>query len=262
MSIVLATLLAASAPPASGSEVVWKWRPGDTNCVVRQSVGHGKFLDIGTRPSSDEIGLKLIDTQARTRSSKAINAIGVTFLPGGTAQRDGFIEPSKDPVGRSIWAFLTAEDHARLASASAVKLSHSEFGTLSVAVKSPGAALDAIRGCGERRMKEWGIDPVAWRALTVKPAPATPAVKWFSPLDYPDREKIYKNDIEVVARLDVASDGSVLKCTVVNRPPAEFIPAACDALMRNAKFRPALDGQGKPTPAPYIFQVSFAAFHL
>jgi protein TonB len=111
-------------------------------------------------------------------------------------------------------------------------------------------------------MKEWGMDPVAWRALSVKPTPATPAEKWFSWLDYPDREKIYKNDIEVVARLDVGADGSALKCTVVNRPPKEFIPAACSTLMRNAKFNPARDAQGQPTPAPYIYQVVFAAYYL
>lgn len=262
MSIILASLLAAAAPQESQSQVVWKWRPGDTNCVLRQSADDGRFLDVGTRPGSGEIGLRIVDTQARIRSSKSIKAIDIAFLPGETAKRDGFIDQSKDPVGRSIWVFLAAGDPVQLVDSASINLSHGEFGTLSIGIRSPGAALDAIRACDERRMKEWGIDPVAWRNLSVKPTPATPPEKWFSWLDYPDREKIYKNDIEVVARLDLAADGSVLKCTVVNRPPTEFVPAACNALMRNAKFRPALDARGQPVPAPYIFQVSFAAFYL
>lgn len=262
MVIVLASLLAVAAPQENQSQIVWKWRPGDTNCVLRQDVGDGRFLDIGTKPSSNEVGLRIIDTDARTRSSKAIKAIDVAFSPGGTRKRDGFIEPNKDPVGQAIYVFLGPDDLVQLAGSSAVKLSHGEFGTFSLAMQSPGAALDAIRACDLRRMKQWGVDPVAWQNLSVKPTPATPAEKWFSWADYPEREKIYKNDIEVVARLDVGADGSVLNCAVVNRPPAEFVPAACNALRRNGKFNPARDTQGRPTAAPYLFQVVFAAYHL
>lgn len=261
MGIFLAALLAFAAQE-SPSQVVWKWRPGDTNCVLRQSVAPGQFLDIGTQPGSNEIGLRIVDTQARTRSSKAIKAIDVQLSPGHSVKRDGFIEPNKDPVGRTTYVFLALDDLPLLASASAVDLSHTEIGSLHIALQSPAAALDAIRACDERKLKEWGIDIAAWRSLSAKPAPATPTEKWLSWFDYPDREKIYKNDIEVVARLDVGADGAVLNCTVVNHPPKEFIPAACNALMRNAKFTPARDAKGQAVAAPYLLQVNFAAYYL
>lgn len=262
MSIVLASLLAFAATPESQSQIVWKWDPDDVGCALRQTLGDGRFLEVGGRPGSNQAGIRIVDTAARSRSSKPLSSVEVTFSPGGTIKTDGVIGPNQKPIGRSITIWLGAEDMARFSGASALTLSHAEFGTLQTPVQSAAAAVQALRACEDRKMIAWGIDPVAWRALTVKPVPQTPVVKWFSWLDYPDREKIYKNDIDVVARLDVTADGSVLKCTVVNRPPGEFIPAACDALMRNAKFYPARDAQGQPTPAPYIFQVRFAAYPL
>jgi hypothetical protein len=262
MSIVLASLLAVSAPHESPSQVVWKWRPGDTNCILRQDVGDARLFDIGMSPGIEELGFKIVDTRARTRESKPLKGIDVTFLPGGTAKLDGYLDSNKTPIGRNVWVFLGPDDPARLARASGVTVSQSEVGSMEIAIQSPGAAIDAVRSCADQRLKEWGVDAVALRALSVRPTPATPTEKWFSWSDYPDREKIYKNDIEVVARLDVAADGSVLKCTVVNRPPKEFIPAACNALMRNAKFNPARDAQGQAVAAPFLFRVNFAAYYI
>jgi hypothetical protein len=81
-------------------------------------------------------------------------------------------------------------------------------------------------------------------------------------LDYPEREKIYKNDIDVVARLDLSADGSVQGCTVVNKPPAEFVTATCKALKRNARLKAARDASGAGVPAPYVITVSFGPIPL
>jgi hypothetical protein len=261
MSFVLASLLAVAAPPESQSQIVWKWNSDGVGCVLRQDLGHGRFLDVGGVPGS-QTGIRIVDTAARIRSPKSLSSVEVTFSPGGTTKADGMLGPNEKPIGRSIVIWFGPEDLTRLSGASALTLAHAEFGTLQARFQSPAAAVQALRGCEDRKMTEWGIDPVAWRALTVKPAPKTPPVKWFSWLDYPDRKKIYKNDIDVIARLDVAGDGSVLECTVVNRPPVEFIPAACNALKRNARFHPARDARGQSIPAPFIFTVRFAALHL
>lgn len=261
MTILLALLAATSAPGAS-PQTVWKWRPGNINCILRQDVGQGRFLDVGTRPGSNNISIRIVDTDARTRQSKPISGIKLVLAPGGLLTRDGFIEANKDPIGRTAYIFLTSGDLSALTGTTAIEASHADFGSYSIAVQSIDAAVDAIRTCDDRRMSEWGVDPAMWRALAASPIPATPAVKWFSWTDYPDRQKIYKDDIEVVARLDVAADGSVSKCTVVNRPPEEFVPAACNALMRNASFQPARDAKGQAVAAPYLFHVSFAAYRL
>ena len=262
MSIVLAGLVAASAPQGSGSEVVWKWVPEPTSCLLRQDVGDGRFLDVGGRPGMQGVGLSVIDTDARIRTSKTLSSVQFGFSPGETRSIDAYLWPSRDPIGRSIGVTLGTEARAQFTNASAISFAHDEIGTVRVAVRAPAAALDAIRACEDRKLAEWGVDPAAWRTLSAKPTPATPKEKWFSWADYPVRQKNYANDIEVVARLDLAADGSVVKCTVVNRPPEEFVPAACNALMKNARFHPAMDAQGKATPAPYIFQVNFGAIRL
>lgn len=258
MSVVIAALLAAAAP----QQVVWKWVPDPNSCQLRQDVGSGRFLDVGGRPGRRELGLSIIDTDARIRASKSLSSVQLSFSPGDTGAVDAFLWPNRDPIGRSIGLSLGGDSRAQFAQASVISVVHDEVGTIRVTVRSPAAALDAIRACEDRKLAEWGVDVAAWRALSASPAPASPVEKWFSWLDYPDREKIYANDILVVARLDVAADGSIVKCTVVNRPPKEFVPAACAALLRNGKFYPARDPQGQPVAAPYLFHVSFGAIHL
>lgn len=260
MSIVALALAAQSAP--AQSQIVWKWVPNPNSCLLRQEAGNGRFLDVGGRPGFKDLGVSVIDTNARIRSPKTLNSVQLSFSAGESSSVKALLWASRDPIGRSFGIMLDRGARAKFLNASAMTLAHDDVGTVKVPIRSPAAALEAVQTCEDRKMTEWGIDPAAWRELSATPEPATPVEKWFSWLDYPDRAKIYKNDISVVARLDVAADGSVLKCTVVNRPPSEFVPAACNALMKNSKFHPARDAQGRPAPAPYIFEVSFAAFHL
>jgi TonB family protein len=262
MGIVLAGLLAVVSPQESQSQVVWKWEPDNSRCVLRQDVGSKRLLEIVASPGSEGAVIGIVEPVAGVKAWKALNGAKLSFEPGETITADSYVGPNKEPSGRRIDIQLHGNDLPGFSDATALAFSHPEFGALRVPVRSPGAAITALHACEDGKLRQWGVDPVTWRALPVKPKPATPPQSWITWYDYPDREKVYKNDITVVVRLDLGADGSIQACTVVNRPPAEFIDAACRTLKKNAKFKPAQDASGKATPAPFIMRVVYPAFHI
>jgi len=261
--VSLLPLLAASTQASTSDGVVWHWDPDSAGCDLQQDVGDDRtVVAISRTPGNDQTVLKIKGSKPIRSAQREFQGGTIAFEPAGSTESEITVVEGYDGR-REISAVSYDPDFmTKFGQSTEVDFTHQKVGQIKVAITAPKAAIDAIRICEDAKMREWGVDPVAWRSLAVKPKPLTPPDKWFSYLDYPDREKIYKNDITVVARLDLSADGSVQKCTVVNGPPAEFIPAVCNPLRRNAKLQPARDVSGKGTPAPYVVQVTFGAFLL
>jgi TonB family protein len=106
-------------------------------------------------------------------------------------------------------------------------------------------------------MREWGIDPRAWRNLQSRPLPTEHVKERFHELDYPADALAANVEADAVIRLDVAPDGSVTNCGMVNAGvPKSFEVASCNVL-KSAKFKPATDARGKPVSAPIVYDVRF-----
>jgi protein TonB len=106
-------------------------------------------------------------------------------------------------------------------------------------------------------MRNWGFDPISWRALKMRPFPLKPVRDRVSALDYPGEALVHGIEVDAIIRLDVAPNGRVSQCKELN-PGAYrgFENAACDVL-KGARFKPALDSSGNPVPAPVIYDVRF-----
>lgn len=107
-------------------------------------------------------------------------------------------------------------------------------------------------------MREWGIDPVAWRALRSRPMPLNPVGQWMSSEDYPILENEFGVGGNLMLRLNVRPDGSIENCVALSRGKLkELDKSTCRALTSRAKFQPATDSAGNLVPAPFVVEVVF-----
>lgn len=120
------------------------------------------------------------------------------------------------------------------------------------------APMDAVRTCLDNLLASWGVDPKTQKSLTRPPWPASSPAEWLKSDDYPE-EMLAQNISDIVNfRLTVDAAGVPTACNVLtmeSRP--EFIKASCDNLMKHARFKPALDANGKPVPSIYVDSVRF-----
>jgi hypothetical protein len=262
--MILAPLLAlTTAIQASTTDAaVWHWDRDNSGCALQQNIDDRKVLEISRTPGNAETSLIIKGSKPISYAAKILHGGTIFFQPTGPVDAEGTVVEGADGR-REIYAGSRDPTFmGKFSGATELGFIHEKIGETKVPIRAAEAAVTAIRACEDTKMREWGINPVAWRALPVKPVPKTKTSTWLSWLDYPDRKKIYKNDISVVARLDLGADGTVLGCTVVNQPPSEFIGPACKALKTSAKLQPARDVSGNGTPAPYVIEIRFGAFLL
>jgi Gram-negative bacterial TonB protein C-terminal len=256
-------MLASAAPAAASGAPVWLWKRDYAGCALRQESGpNGRLFQITRTPGTEGTGFFIGAAKPITSVAKTRREGSVTFVPDVGIVTDVTVIEGHDGR-REIYAHSTdPEAPAKFARAREITFSHPKIAAIRFALREPAAAAQALRACEDSKMREWGIDPAFWRALAAKPMPKDQKKPWLNWLDYPDRKVAYKNDINVVARLDLNADGSIKNCVVVNKPPEEFVAATCQGLRINAKLTPARDASGKAVEAPYIVLVRFGAFLL
>jgi periplasmic protein TonB len=98
---------------------------------------------------------------------------------------------------------------------------------------------------------------------TAPPAPPPPAVsrkleargapsEWVTPEDYPSADLRAENQGTTSFELAVGPDGKATDCRVTNSSGFPSLDAkACQMLVRRARFKPQLDGNGQPMAATY-----------
>jgi hypothetical protein len=258
-NIGLAPLLfSAALQAAPKANVDWTWDRDTPTCSLQQAYSaDGETISISRTPGNDHTSLYLGPRNPIAGRSHTISGGKVTFLPGGTSEAEINLTEVND--NRRI--LVSSEDSSflsKLSKASDVELALDKLGTVRVPLRSAAAAVVALQKCEDSRMREWGIDPVAWHALKSRPLPVKNPASWFTSDDYPIGAVFEGLQGDVISRLEVGPDGTVTHCTSLNRnrrPNARN--RMCDKLKNRARFRPALDSSGRPVSAPYVVVVSF-----
>ena len=123
---------------------------------------------------------------------------------------------------------------------------------------SLGAPFAAMRTCTDELLTHWGIDVAAHRDLTRAAAPKNSPARWLGPNDYPTHLLLKGAQGLVHFRLMIGPDGQPTDCVIQRSTrPEGFDQAVCRALMRKARFTPALDAQGKPVASYWLNTVRF-----
>ena len=90
--------------------------------------------------------------------------------------------------------------------------------------------------------------PAVSRRLEARGAPG----EWVTPEDYPSADLRAENQGTTSFELAVDPDGKATDCRVTNSSGFSSLDAkVCQMLLRRARFKPQLDGNGQPMPATY-----------
>lgn len=121
-----------------------------------------------------------------------------------------------------------------------------------------GKPMAALRACTDELMTHWGIDLEAHKNLVRPAVPTDSPGNWLTSNDYPTEllDKGYQG--LVMVRLSVGPDGAPTECHIQQSTrPAGFDDAVCQALMRRARFQPALGADDKPIASYWRTSVNF-----
>lgn len=118
--------------------------------------------------------------------------------------------------------------------------------------------LAALATCVDELMTHWGIDVAKHQDLTRPAQPNGDPGKWVEANDYPNDMLWAGKQAYVYFRMGVDENGNPTACHIQQSIGDEaFDKAVCNALMKKAKFLPALDKVGEPIASYYLNAVNF-----
>jgi TonB family protein len=158
------------------------------------------------------------------------------------------IDPSQQPqIGREREAAITY-----------VQLGRPLFKPMRLETGSMRKPFEALDKCIDELMTHWGIDVARHSTITRKAIPLNSPGNWVTDRDYPATAATNGQRGIVNFRLSVGPDGTPTECRIQESTrPKEFDDAVCKAMMKRAKFAPALDKEGKPIASFYRNTVLF-----
>lgn len=178
-------------------------------------------------------------------------------VPAWVFSRPTRIRPYPDPMPPAGWSDggISVDDEA---SVTTVHIGRPLRHAVILDTGSMKNAFVALRACTDELLTHWGIDVARYRTMTRKAMPLGSPGEWMRSGDYP-RDMLAKWQPGLVQfRLIVGEDGLPTDCHIQQSTnPEGFDDAVCKALMRRARFEPALDGEGKPMASPYLNLVRF-----
>jgi Gram-negative bacterial TonB protein C-terminal len=121
------------------------------------------------------------------------------------------------------------------------------------------APFKAFDTCVDELMTHWGIDVEKHKALMQSVIPRGYPGDWLTTYDYPVEMLRQGQPAIIEFRLNVGIDGKPTNCNIqLTTRPKEFDAAVCKALMKKARFEPALDASGQPLPSYWRSTARFA----
>jgi len=121
-------------------------------------------------------------------------------------------------------------------------------------------AFAALHACTEQLVSTWGVNIESHRTAQRLPAPVGTPEKWITSFDYPPDMLRKRQPGLVEFRLMIDAEGKATACHIQQSTnPEGFNDIVCEALMRRAKFEPALDKDGRPMASYYR---SRGRFHM
>lgn len=123
---------------------------------------------------------------------------------------------------------------------------------------SLGAPMAAMRKCTFDLLVSWGVDVEKHRNLARRAKPIVPPQEWIKSSDYPKGllRQGYQGIVDF--RMSVDASGAATACHIQKSTrPEEFDKIVCDAMMRRARFEPAITKDGEAIASYWRTSVRF-----
>lgn len=251
-ALFLAAALSAAAPePETKAQAAPRWVVdwGEERCsLVRETGGpRPATLMLRTIPGTAGGEIWLFDARWRSAPIKRGQTVRLRLAPGG---------PPVTTAGTSFrssgqWGLILARIEApvldRFAASSEISVESDGKVLASVPLPRVGAAMAALRKCEDDTVQAAGFDPGQLRSLRSFPTPKGDPGRWILNQDYPREALRASASGSTLVRIDVAADGRVAGCKVVeNFGHPSFGPTTCALVTRRGGFAPAIDRDGAP----------------
>ncbi len=180
---------------------------------------------------------------------------GVRIAPHAPEELAAYDAAVKAERQDFLWSEITPEQEA---AATFIEVKRSIRQPFILETGSLGPPLAALRKCTDELLGHWGIDVAKHATLSRQVTPASNPGKWVRPNDYPPAMIQQGKRAIVHFRLNVDAAGKPTACHIQKSTrPQAFDDAVCKAILRNAKFEPALDAAGNPVASYWLNTVIF-----
>jgi TonB family protein len=265
----------------------WNLHYADDSCRLARTFGTGKqqvILVLDQFEPGDWFRMMFVGKSLAPRLGFGRSELAVRFGPNEAPSEDGFTtgsvgdkaaiivngsvrlapltkaerEAHDESIKRSLHVDPPPIGEAREAAAKWLELSRLLTYDLVLETGSMAKPLAGLRECAWETVKMWGLDIEQQKRLTRRPTPRRPSSEWFNPRDYP--AAMIRGGYQGIVnfRIIVDEQGNATSCNIQESTrPKEFDDAVCAAVMKRARFEPALDAQGKPVRSYWRQTVRF-----
>jgi len=179
----------------------------------------------------------------------------VTDVPFVPIDRMGMILRKHKPADR--FEAMNSAEMAAASGATSITLTYGFIDEPTFEIGPMAAPLKAMRTCVDDLVKSWGVDPQRMATMTRLADPLNSPRNWLSIEDYPDEMWHEHKGGIVPVRLVVDEYGVAQDCVVMIEPRGPFEEAVCKGISKRARFKPALDADGKPMRSYWTRVVNF-----
>lgn len=172
------------------------------------------------------------------------------------AEVPGDDEAAQESEARARPAPIVAPE--RIAAVRTLTVDRHMMAPVTLELGNMGKAFGALDTCIDDLLKKWAIDPVHYKTLSRYARPLESPSEWLTTFDYPDKMVRERQSALVQFRLIVGADGTPRSCLIQESTrPKAFDDAVCGAVMKRARFAPALDSEGKAMDSLWQHSVQF-----
>lgn len=249
--------LAGATDPKIKDGLSWHWERDTPTCSLFQQSPDGKKIYISRTQGEDETRISL-----RVWSTKFWKGLykngSVTLSNGITAPATIQLYSTEERDYDLVASVKDERFFDSLPSSSSVTVAHNDFGNFTAPLRDTGPAVAALHSCEDARLRDWGIDVKAYRALASRPHAIGSLPDLFDSAAYPSLALARSVERNVIAKLQVGADGSVASCGAPgNFEYPQLVDSVCKVLKDRVHFEPARDASGTAVAAPYVLVVGF-----
>jgi TonB family protein len=232
----------ATGPVALAATSQWNVDYGENECRLLRQFGSGDqmvVLRIAKTVSFDNYDV--IIAGASIPQLSLYPSVSLRVDDGAPITTPGYSERLPSLNARFVRIFdVDAERMARIVNSGNMTVTSGSF-SVAFNLRNLPAALAALQTCQDSLLLRHGFDVAAHRMLRSPPTASNDAATWVTPADYP------RTDASGITALilQVGADGLVTDCRViVPSGNGQLDRAACRAIIRRARYNPAIDANG------------------
>lgn len=189
-----------------------------------------------------------------------VGELGIEKTPIVLASSRDLLNRDISGKDNSAGTYLQDPTPDQLAAITRLQVSTDVF-RLTLNMGSMRQPIAALQTCIGALVRDWGLDPAQQSALSRRPLPLGQPGYWLTSADYPRAALEAGSSAIINFRLLIGPNGMPTSCHIQQATmSAELIRQTCSMLMRRARFKPALDAQGKPVPSYYTNSVRWLTF--